>query len=112
MNVETVSYKNIEFTTFDMGGRDPIRALWRHYYQNTQGIIFVVDSNDKDRMGSPDESYFDWNARDVLHEMLGEDALKGVPILVFANKQDLPKSAKVDEVKETLGLNQLRKREW
>merc|ERR1739848_510905 len=50
-NVETVEYKNINFTVWDVGGQDKIRPLWRHYYQNTQGIIFVVDSADKDRIG-------------------------------------------------------------
>jgi hypothetical protein len=49
-NVETVEYKNINFTVWDVGGQDKIRPLWRHYYQNTQGIIFVVDSNDRDRI--------------------------------------------------------------
>merc|ERR1711865_783486 len=48
-NVETVDYKNISFTVWDVGGQDKIRTLWRHYYQNTQGLIFVVDSNDQDR---------------------------------------------------------------
>ncbi len=42
-NVETVEYKNIQFTVWDVGGQDKIRPLWRHYFQNTQGIIFVVD---------------------------------------------------------------------
>merc|ERR1711865_370646 len=45
-NVETVEYKNINFTVWDVGGQDKIRKLWRHYYLNTQGLIFVVDSND------------------------------------------------------------------
>lgn len=49
-NVETVEYKNIKFTVWDVGGQDKIRLLWRHYYQNTQGLIFVVDSSDKDRI--------------------------------------------------------------
>src|SRR3990167_8132182 len=49
-NVETVEYKKINFTVWDVGGQDKIRPLWRHYYQNTQGLIFVVDSNDKDRI--------------------------------------------------------------
>lgn len=48
-NVETVEYKNISFTVWDVGGQDKIRPLWRHYFQNTQGLIFVVDSNDRDR---------------------------------------------------------------
>eukprot|EP01083_Nonionella_stella_P102907 293310_1 len=49
-NVETVEYKNISFTVWDVGGQDKIRHLWRHYYQNTQGIIFVVDSNYRERL--------------------------------------------------------------
>ena len=49
-NVETVEYKNINFTVWDVGGQDKIRPLWRHYYQNTQGLIFVIDSNDRDRV--------------------------------------------------------------
>ena len=65
-NVETVEYKNISFTVWDVGGQDKIRPLWRHYYQNTQGLIFVVDSNDKDRVGEAhDELHrdvkFDWS---------------------------------------------------
>lgn len=49
-NVETVEYKNISFTVWDVGGQDKIRPLWRHYFSNTQGLIFVVDSNDRDRI--------------------------------------------------------------
>jgi hypothetical protein len=77
-NVETVEYKNISFTVWDVGGQDKIRPLWRHYYQNTQGLIFVVDSNDKDRVGE---------AHDELHRMLSEDELREAIVLVFANKQ-------------------------
>lgn len=49
-NVETVEYKNICFTVWDIGGQDKIRPLWRHYLQNTHGLIFVVDSNDRERI--------------------------------------------------------------
>lgn len=49
-NVETVEYKNICFTVWDVGGQDKIRPLWRHYFQNTDGLIFVVDSNDRERI--------------------------------------------------------------
>ncbi|MCJ8733672.1 hypothetical protein PDJAM_G00226370 [Pangasius djambal] len=55
-NVETVEYRNICFTVWDVGGQDKIRPLWRHYFQNTQGLIFVVDSNDRERVAeSADE---------------------------------------------------------
>ena len=81
--METVEYKNIQFTVWDVGGQDKIRPLWRHYFQNTQGIIFVVDSNDRDRVVE---------AREELQRMLNEDELRDALLLVFANKQDLPVS--------------------
>mmetsp|Transcript_62009 Transcript_62009/g.98192 ORF Transcript_62009/g.98192 Transcript_62009/m.98192 type:complete len:189 (+) Transcript_62009:26-592(+) len=109
-NVETVEYKNISFTVWDVGGQDKIRPLWRHYYQNTQGIIFVVDSNDRDRVD--DSSGADNSAKEELHRMLAEDELRDAVVLVFANKQDLPNAMSVNEVTERLGLNQMRNRQW
>ena len=66
---------------WDIGGQGKIRSLWRHYFRNTQGIIFVVDSNDRSRVTE---------ARDELHRILREDELQGTVLLIFANKQDLP----------------------
>jgi len=108
-NVETVEYKNINFTVWDVGGQDKIRPLWKHYYHNTQGIIFVIDSNDKERIC---DNQFDDNARDELHRMLAEHALQDAALLVLANKQDLPQAMSVNECTEKLGLNQLRNRDW
>ena len=102
-NVEQVDYKNISFTVWDVGGQDKIRPLWRHYYQNTEGLIFVVDSNDKDRIDA---------AREELQKMLQEDELKDSVVLVFANKQDLPNAMSAPEVTEMLGLHNLRMRKW
>merc|ERR1712217_437097 len=95
-NVETVEYKNINFTVWDVGGQDRIRRLWRHYYQNTQGLIFVVDSNDRERVEV---------AREELMKMLNEDEMRDAVVLCFANKQDLPNSMTAAEVTEKLGLN-------
>ncbi|KAK7246217.1 hypothetical protein RIF29_41077 [Crotalaria pallida] len=100
-NVETVEYKNISFTVWDVGGQDKIRPLWRHYFQNTQGLIFVVDSNDRDRVVE---------ARDELHRMLNEDELREAVLLVFANKQDLPNAMNAAEITDKLGLHSLRQR--
>jgi len=102
-NVETVEYKNIKFTMWDVGGQDKLRPLWRHYFQNTNGVIFVVDSNDRDRVGQ---------ARDELQKMLGEDELRDAVLLVFANKQDLPNAMSTAEVTDKLGLHSLRQRNW
>lgn len=102
-NVETVEYKNIKFTVWDVGGQDKLRPLWRHYFQNTNGLIFVVDSNDRERVQQ---------ARDELHKMLLEDELRDAVLLVFANKQDLPKAMSTAEVTDKLGLRALRQRLW
>merc|ERR1712079_666428 len=109
-NVETVDYKNFSMTIWDVGGQDKIRPLWRHYYQNTMAIIFVVDSNDRERID--DSSGSDNSAKEELHKMLAEDELRDAILLVFANKQDLPNAMSVDEITEKLGLNQLRNRQW
>jgi len=101
-NVETVEYKNIKFTVWDVGGQDKIRLLWRHYYQNTQGLIFVVDSSDKERVEL---------AKEELQRMLGEEELRDAVLLVFANKQDLGVMS-VAEVTEKLGLHTIRGRDW
>jgi len=102
-NVETVEYKKISFTVWDVGGQEKIRALWRHYFMNTQGIIFIVDSNDRERIVE---------AREELMKMLAEDELRDAVLLVFANKQDLPHAMSAAEMTEKLGLNTLRNRNW
>jgi ADP-ribosylation factor protein 6 len=80
-NVESVTYKNVKFNVWDVGGQDKIRPLWRHYYSGTQGLIFVVDSSDKARV---DE------ARSELHKIINDREMKDALLLVFANKQDIP----------------------
>lgn len=55
-NVEQVTYKNLKFQVWDLGGQTSIRPYWRCYYSNTDAIIYVVDSVDRDRIGiSKDE---------------------------------------------------------
>jgi hypothetical protein len=49
-NVEKVQYRNVCFTVWDVGGQEKLRPLWRHYFNNTDGLIFVVDSMDRERI--------------------------------------------------------------
>jgi ADP-ribosylation factor protein 1 len=103
-NVETVQYKKQSFTIWDVGGCDKIRPLWRHYFQNTQALIFVFDSNDRDRFPE---------AIEELSKMLNEDELRGVPVLMFANKQDLPNCMSCAEMKQRIrDTMSLRTLEW
>ena len=76
-----------------MGGQDKIRPLWRHYYTGTQGLIFVVDCADRDRV---DE------ARQELHRIINDREMKDAIILIFANKQDLPDGKTVNQWPVTL----------
>lgn len=77
-NVETVSYKNIKFQVWDLGGQTSIRPYWRCYYADTKAVVYVVDSSDRERIGI--------NKQELLN-MLGEEELKDAKLLVFANKQ-------------------------
>ena len=119
--METVTYKNVKFNVWDVGGQDKIRPLWRHYYTGTQGLVFVVDSQDRERI---DE------AKQELHRILSDREMKECLLLVFANKQDLPGGAFImfafrcrfsmlefvamspAEVTEKLGLHRMRDRSW
>ena len=79
-NIKSVQTQNFKLNVWDIGGQKHIRPYWKNYYANTDGIIYMVDSADKRRT---DE------AAEELEGLLKEEALIGVPTLVFANKQDL-----------------------
>jgi small GTP-binding protein len=102
-NVETLQYKNVNFTSWDVGGRDKIRPLWRHYFQNSDALLFVVDSNDRERLQ---------DAKKELDLLLREDELKNALVVVVANKQDLPNAMPVDEIQKSLGLDHVTSHSW
>lgn len=104
-NVETVTYKGVKFSIWDVGGQDKIRPLWRHYYTGTQGLIFVIDSSDRERMEE---------ARQELYKIAMDRGMSEVPILIFANKQDMPGSMKPQEIEQRFELTHgpLKSRNW
>lgn len=102
-NVETVEYKNISFLVWDVGGQNKLRALWRHYYENTQGLIYVVDSSDRERIN---------DVKIVLHNILLEDSLTGAVLLIIANKQDQVNAMSCTEIRDKLELFRLKNRKW
>ncbi|BFY99158.1 hypothetical protein BsWGS_02199 [Bradybaena similaris] len=97
-NVETVEYKNFKFTIWDVGGQHKIRPLWRHYYFNTQAVIYVVDSSNRERL---DE------AQSELVKLVQEKELKEASLLIFANKQDIDGCVTIEEITEQFGLLKL-----
>jgi len=102
-NVETVEYRNISFTVWDIGGQDRIRPLWNHYFRSAQALIYVVDSNDVDRIELAAEEF---------HRVASSDELRGATVLIFANKQDLPNALSTAEVKDKMRLHQLHGQNW
>jgi small GTP-binding protein len=92
-NVEEIHYKNINFHVWDIGGQSLIRNLWRHYYNNTQGVIFVVDSSDHERLDL---------CREELWGLINDEELKDACILVYANKMDLPNAKSIPEITDAL----------
>ena len=99
LNVESCKVLNAELTLWDVSTRVITRPLWRHYYQNTQAIVFVVDSTDRDRMNE---------AKEILHELLTEDELTMIPIAVALNKRDLENCMSKEELENKLDLRSIQ----
>uniref|UniRef100_A0A8C5L585 ADP-ribosylation factor-like protein 1 n=5 Tax=Myomorpha TaxID=1963758 RepID=A0A8C5L585_JACJA len=102
-NVETVTYKNLKFQVWDLGGQTSIRPYWRCYYSNTDAVIYVVDSCDRDRIGI---------SKSELVAMLEEEELRKAILVVFANKQDMEQAMTPSEMANALGLPALKDRKW
>ncbi|CAD6194167.1 unnamed protein product [Caenorhabditis auriculariae] len=102
-NVENVSYQKISMTVWDVGGQERIRALWKYYFPNTTALIFVVDSNDTERVEE---------AREELWNLLKDPELQNIVLLVFANKQDLPRAMTIPQITEGLELQKITGRQW
>jgi len=92
---EELMIKNIRFRTFDLGGHETARRIWKDYFATVDGIIFLVDAADRTRFGE---------AREELGRLLEDQALASVPFVVLGNKIDIPVAASEDELRNALGL--------
>ncbi|KAJ5777411.1 ADP-ribosylation factor family-domain-containing protein [Penicillium odoratum] len=101
-SVKKIEHKNITFTAWNMDVRKEIRSLGRNYFHNTEGIIFVVDSNDP-RI---------YEARVELEFLLQEDELKKALLLVVANKQDVADAMSTVEIYNSFDLQNVRQNKW
>ena len=90
-----------KLNVWDIGGQKHIRPYWKNYYANTQAIVYMVDSADKRRADECAEE---------LETLMGEEELAGVPVLVFANKQDLLNAMTAAEIIEALELSTVKDR--
>ncbi|XP_076167547.1 E3 ubiquitin-protein ligase TRIM23 isoform X2 [Ptiloglossa arizonensis] len=97
-NVESLEYKNLVYSLWDVGGQQKFRPLWKHYYHNTQAVIFVVDASNRSRFEE---------AQNELSKIVNERKLKGALFLIYANKQDIAGCASVVELTDILCLQKL-----
>ncbi|XP_047420792.1 ADP-ribosylation factor-like protein 13B isoform X3 [Sciurus carolinensis] len=87
-----------EVTIFDLGGGKRIRGIWKNYYAESYGVIFVVDSSDEERMEE---------TKETMSEVLRHPRISGKPVLVLANKQDKEGALGEADVIECLSLEKL-----
>ncbi len=102
-NVKTLIRDQFKLNVWDIGGQKQIRKYWENYYDNTDGLIFVVDSSDDNRITE---------CNDVLQVLINEPKLEKVPVLVFANKQDILLALSAEEIMEKMQLNEITNRPW
>ncbi|CAG8609104.1 6632_t:CDS:10 [Ambispora leptoticha] len=91
LNIGKIDLNRARLIFWDLGGQTELRSLWEKYYAECHGIVFVLDSTDKERIEECKQAF----ERIITNEML-----EGIPILMLVNKQDLPNSLKVEEVRE------------
>ena len=101
--INTLKYKSNTINFWDIGGQTTIRSYWRNYFEETDGVIWVVDSSDKLRLN---------DCKDELHNLLKQEKLAGATLLVYCNKQDINGALSVEEIKNVLELENITTRHW
>eukprot|EP00416_Gambierdiscus_australes_P032708 CAMPEP_0171093098 /NCGR_PEP_ID=MMETSP0766_2-20121228/38880_1 /TAXON_ID=439317 /ORGANISM="Gambierdiscus australes, Strain CAWD 149" /LENGTH=183 /DNA_ID=CAMNT_0011551485 /DNA_START=80 /DNA_END=631 /DNA_ORIENTATION=+ len=102
-NIKSLVQDGFKLNVWDIGGQKTIRPYWSNYFEASDALIYVIDSSDKRRL---EESGAE------LRELLAEDKLSGLPVLIFANKQDLMQALPAEEISESLTLANIKERVW
>mmetsp|Transcript_17775 Transcript_17775/g.32172 ORF Transcript_17775/g.32172 Transcript_17775/m.32172 type:complete len:180 (+) Transcript_17775:84-623(+) len=102
-NIKSVVHDGFKLNVWDIGGQKTIRPYWANYFESSDALVYVIDSSDERRLQESGQE---------LKELLAEDKLGGIPLLVFANKQDLLQAVPADTISDTLQLAQIKDRTW
>ena len=102
-NIEEVSVGNLSIKMWDLGGQELLRALWPHYFGQTDGVVFVIDSSDQNRIEI---------AKTELHTLMSHKELNEKPFLILAIKQDLPMALNKEDMTAALNLKAVTWLKW
>mmetsp|Transcript_3951 Transcript_3951/g.10218 ORF Transcript_3951/g.10218 Transcript_3951/m.10218 type:complete len:181 (-) Transcript_3951:186-728(-) len=102
-NVEEVCHRNIRFQVWDLGGQERLRKAWGTYYINTQAVILVVDSTDRESIPT---------VKEELATITAHEDLTGAILLILANKQDAEGAMSAAEVSTALALHANKQHDW
>ncbi|XP_007524126.1 ADP-ribosylation factor-like protein 14 [Erinaceus europaeus] len=98
-NVEMIEVKrNVSLTVWDVGGQEKMRALWRWYCENTDGLLYVVDSTDQQRLE---------DSRREFERILKNEHIKHLPVVLLANKQDVPGALTAEDITRMFKVKKL-----
>ncbi|KAH3758618.1 ADP-ribosylation factor 6 [Pelomyxa schiedti] len=100
-NVESINYKKLKFTVWDVGGQDRLRPLWAQFFEGTHALIYVIDSCDHSRIEEAHKEFM---------SVITAPSMVNAIILVFANKNDQPHALGVEEITNAFSLDKLSHR--
>ena len=102
-NIKTLVHDGFRLNVWDIGGQKTIRTYWNNYYESTDALLFVIDSSDRRRIQECGQE---------LSDLIEDEKLAGIPLIIFANKQDLLQALPAGEIAEKLGLRNIKDRTW
>merc|ERR1719373_623695 len=102
-NIKSLVQDGFKLNVWDIGGQKTIRPYWSNYFESSDALVYVIDSGDSRRLEESGQE---------LRDLLGEDKLGSIPLLVFANKQDLLNATPADEIAAALNLANISDRTW
>ncbi|KAI4347526.1 hypothetical protein L6164_008335 [Bauhinia variegata] len=101
LNIGRIEVSNTKLVFWDLGGQPGLRSIWEKYYEEAHAVIFVIDAACPSRFE---------DAKSALEKVLRHEDLQGAPLLILANKQDLPEALSSEELARYLDLKKLDER--
>lgn len=97
--VAKIPQPNLDVILWDLGGKQGIRNIWTHYYEEAEFLIFMIDGADRSRF---------LESKQVFRELVNEEKLRSIPFILLINKHDLESCASVGYIKEYFEIEEIK----